>query len=80
MLSMTFLQAFFTGDSTVFAYMASLSIIFTTAVFSAWYFFGREIITFRTMCAVPIYMLRKIPLYFSFLIKRQKDWVKTERH
>jgi hypothetical protein len=59
--------------------MASLSSIFAASVFIAWYRFGREIVAFKALCGVPLYILRKIPLYVAFLIKRQKDWVKTER-
>lgn len=80
MLSMTLLMTFFTGDTMPFWFMVSLSGAFTTAVFAAWYRFGREIVAFKTLCAVPFYILRKIPLYFAFLIKRQQEWVKTERH
>ena len=32
-----------------------------------------------TLLSVPFYILRKIPLYFAFVIKRQQSWVKTER-
>jgi len=79
MFIMTVLLAFFTVHIMPFVVMASLSSIFAIAVFAAWHRFGREIVTFKNLCGVPFYILRKIPLYFAFLIKRQQDWVKTER-
>jgi len=79
MLSMTILLTFFTAYIMPLVVMASLSSIFAASVFIAWYRFGREIVAFKALCGVPLYILRKIPLYVAFLIKRQKDWVKTER-
>ncbi len=79
MLTMSILLIFFTAYITPLIIMASLSSLFAIAVFQAWYRFGQEIIEFKTLSAVPFYMLRKVPLYLAFLIKRQKDWVKTER-
>jgi len=79
MLSIALCLAFFSVYLIPAIFMTSLSGIFAVAVFTAWYRFGREIVAFKTLCAVPLYILHKIPLYFSFLIKRQQDWVKTER-
>jgi len=79
MLIMTVLFAFFTVSIIPVILMISLTGIFAIAVFVAWYRFGRKIVAFKALCGVPFYILRKIPLYFSFLIKRQQDWVKTER-
>jgi len=69
----------FTGSLTPFILMVILISTFAAAVFSAWYGFGRKIVSLKTLCYVPFYILRKLPLYFSFLIKRQRVWVKTER-
>lgn len=80
MLNLTFILAFFMGNPAPFALMTSLFSIFAMAVFSAWYRFGRELLSFKILCSAPFYILRKLPLYFAFLIKRQQDWVKTERH
>jgi len=79
MLCITTLFAFFTAHIIPLVVMLSLSGLFAASVFVAWYGFGREILAFKTLCGVPFYILRKIPLYLAFLIKRQQDWVKTER-
>ncbi|MDY6902614.1 MAG: glycosyltransferase, partial [Cyanobacteriota bacterium] len=54
------------------------SLLFT-AIFSAWTKFGRSDLPFIQLLTVPFYILWKIPLYFQFLIKRQKSWVRTKR-
>jgi len=49
------------------------------AVMGAWYGFGRGVISLWQLCQVPLYVLKKIPLYFYFLIKRQSSWVRSNR-
>ena len=48
-------------------------------VLLAWAKFGREVISFATLLYAPFYALKKIPLYVSFLFKRQVDWVRSKR-
>ena len=68
-----------TGSLTAFWLAAALNSIFAMAALAAWYAFGRKVLTINILCAVPFYMLRKIPLYLAFVFKRQQGWVKTER-
>lgn len=49
------------------------------AIITAWYGWGRSIISLSSMLLIPIYVITKIPNYFKFLFKRQKTWNKTER-
>lgn len=49
------------------------------AILAAWWKFGRADLPARTLLAIPLYILWKIPLYFAFLIKPQTKWVRTER-
>lgn len=49
------------------------------AIFIAWYRFGREQVSLKTLITIPFYILWKIPLYFIFLVRPQKEWVRTER-
>jgi hypothetical protein len=37
------------------------------------------VISFATLLYAPFYALKKIPLYVSFLFKRQVDWVRSKR-
>ncbi|MGB5958043.1 glycosyltransferase family 2 protein [Pseudomonas sp.] len=49
------------------------------AVVLAWARFCRELIPFSVLLYAPFYAARKIPLYLSFLIKRQVEWVRSKR-
>jgi cellulose synthase/poly-beta-1,6-N-acetylglucosamine synthase-like glycosyltransferase len=53
--------------------------ILTSAIFLAWWGWGRQIIPFRTFLLIPIYVISKIPNYLKFLFNRQKEWVRTDR-
>ena len=50
-----------------------------TAIIIAWSKFGRDRIPATALAMIPIYFLRKIPLYLAFLLKPQTMWVRTER-
>jgi cellulose synthase/poly-beta-1,6-N-acetylglucosamine synthase-like glycosyltransferase len=54
-------------------------ILIITAIVIAWVNFGRDKISGKTLLSVPFYVLWKIPLYFAFVFKPQKDWVRTQR-
>jgi len=79
MLVMNFFLAFLIGNFVAFGLMLSLSVIFSCAVLVSWYGFGRQVVSIKMLWGIPLYILQKVPLYFSFLTKRQKNWVKTER-
>ena len=46
---------------------------------AAWTVFCRRQVPLRALAAVPLYMLRKLPIYARFLFSRQNAWVRTER-
>lgn len=60
-----------------FLAIAGLGLI--SAIFIAWAKFGRVDLPLRELLATPFYILWKVPLYFNFLIRPQKTWVRTER-
>lgn len=49
------------------------------SVVGAWAKFGRADLPVQTLLAVPVYILWKIPLYLTFLVRRQTKWIRTER-
>jgi cellulose synthase/poly-beta-1,6-N-acetylglucosamine synthase-like glycosyltransferase len=59
--------------------LAAEGMLILVSIVSAWVKFGRESIPGKTLLAVPLYMLWKIPLYFAFLVRPQTQWVRTER-
>ncbi|WP_324616312.1 glycosyltransferase family 2 protein [Lusitaniella coriacea] len=54
-------------------------VLMVLAILGAWAKFGREVISGRSLLAIPLYILWKIPLYFAFWLKPQTQWVKTKR-
>jgi cellulose synthase/poly-beta-1,6-N-acetylglucosamine synthase-like glycosyltransferase len=53
--------------------------VLTAAVGLAWWRFAREWMPFRFLLSVPVYVLTKLPLYATFLFRRQSAWVRTAR-
>ena len=43
----------------------------------AWWRFARDRVPFRLLLAVPGYVLTKLPLYATFLFRRERTWVRT---
>lgn len=52
---------------------------FLIAILVAWYGWGRRVISLSDLSRVPFYMVKKIPIYLSFLVKKEKSWVRTNR-
>jgi hypothetical protein len=44
-----------------------------------WLRYGRSVLPFGSLLRVPLYALKKIPLYLGFFTKPQRDWVRTAR-
>ncbi|MDX2021231.1 MAG: glycosyltransferase [Deltaproteobacteria bacterium] len=49
------------------------------AILSAWMKYGRTMLPAKALLAVPFYVLWKIPLYVSYVVRPQTKWVRTER-
>jgi hypothetical protein len=54
-------------------------LLLACAVLAAWARFGRAILSGRELAYAPVYALVKIPLYLKFLVRRQVQWVRSER-
>jgi hypothetical protein len=61
------------------AILAIEGVLMTIAIVCAWAKFAKTVLPAKTLLAVPFYILWKIPLYFAFLFKPQRAWVRTER-
>ncbi|MBD1876517.1 glycosyltransferase [Nodosilinea sp. FACHB-131] len=74
------LAATLAGLSWLPAYLALGAVLaLSTGVSLAWAGYGRSDLSLRDLLTVPLYVLNKIPLYFKFLVKPEKTWVRTER-
>jgi cellulose synthase/poly-beta-1,6-N-acetylglucosamine synthase-like glycosyltransferase len=63
------------------AFIAGLALLsLGVGIVIAWRCHGRSDITLRDFLAIPSYVLWKIPLYFRYLVKPERDWIRTERN
>jgi cellulose synthase/poly-beta-1,6-N-acetylglucosamine synthase-like glycosyltransferase len=53
-------------------------ILILISILGAWAKFGREL-PLLSLLVVPFYILWKLPLYLTFILKPQTKWVRTER-
>ena len=69
------------GASGVPHAIAVLSLLaIGTGVMAGWLAYGRELVRARDLMAIPLYVLWKLPLYFSFFTRgKQQSWERTER-
>jgi cellulose synthase/poly-beta-1,6-N-acetylglucosamine synthase-like glycosyltransferase len=56
----------------------SCGVLFSAALV-AWWIAGRSLLSLTQLLYVPWYALAKVPLYFAFLVKPQREWVRTGR-
>lgn len=49
------------------------------SILLAWVRWGRDVVTLTELLSIPTYVAAKIPVYLSFVFKRQKEWVRTDR-
>jgi cellulose synthase/poly-beta-1,6-N-acetylglucosamine synthase-like glycosyltransferase len=63
-----------------FALAALVSAVgFAAAILLAWWSVGRRWITFPELVSAPGYVLKKLPVYVSFVARRQREWIRTSR-
>lgn len=56
-----------------------VGVLMGSAVLIGWYRFGRHQIPATALLTAPLYILWKVPLYITFLVKPQSQWVRTQR-
>jgi cellulose synthase/poly-beta-1,6-N-acetylglucosamine synthase-like glycosyltransferase len=49
------------------------------AVLAGWAIFCRQQVPLVALLAAPLYIAAKLPIYLTFVFKRQDQWVRTER-
>jgi glycosyltransferase involved in cell wall biosynthesis len=78
-LAVTILWAFFHGGGGPAAVAGGSVLLLLGSVLIAWWRFARDGVPFRSLLAVPVYVLVKLPLYATFLFRRERTWVRTTR-
>jgi len=87
LLVIGWIVAFIIGTVTFFLGLSPLPLVIlgitgvmiAIAILSAWAKYCRQDLPAKILLSIPLYIFWKIPLYFEFLIKPQKTWIRTER-
>ena len=69
----------FGGTAVVLFLASALVATFFIAVLFAWGAQGRDLVRLGELLAVPWYIAAKLPMYLRFIVRRQRDWVRTDR-
>jgi cellulose synthase/poly-beta-1,6-N-acetylglucosamine synthase-like glycosyltransferase len=68
------------GSALPLAVLAGALAAVTVAVLGAWMKFGRATLPLRYLAVVPLYILWKVPLYLSLILRgKHRSWERTRR-
>ncbi len=73
-------SGFWLGSYIALMLLLSSFTIFAILLVATWWKFGRDYLTLKELCSIPIYIVSKLSVYTAFIFKRQKKWVRTERN
>ena len=67
------------GGIWPFQLAAAGGIALFLGVFLAWVRYGRDELSLTQLAMVPVYIFWKIPLYILYVLRPEKQWVRTQR-
>ena len=67
------------GGVAALALATAALCMFFVAILVAWAVRGRDLVRLSELLAAPWYVVAKIPMYLRFIVRRQKEWVRTDR-
>ena len=68
-----------TKTATAFQLLLLSFFYFTAMLTGIWWRYGQEYLSAKELSGIPQYVISKLSIYFTFIFKRQKEWVRTER-
>jgi cellulose synthase/poly-beta-1,6-N-acetylglucosamine synthase-like glycosyltransferase len=68
-----------TDAGTAFLILVLSFLYFAAMLALVWLQFGSDYLTATELAGIPNYVFSKLSIYFSFIFKRQKEWVRTDR-
>jgi Glycosyltransferase like family 2 len=78
-LGLAICSAIFTGAVLGLKISVISICLFVLSVALGWWAFGRHIIRAFELASVPVYILRKLPIYAKLFFNRQATWIRTKR-
>ena len=64
---------------TLLSWLLAPVLVLLTALMLAWIVFGRDVLSFKHVLSIPVYLLSKLPIYFNFVFNRQVKWNRAKR-
>ena len=61
------------------AVIAGAGCLAAATILTAWARFGRQLLSLKILCMLPVYVLWKIPIYLKLVVRPERSWVRTER-
>lgn len=71
--------ALFGGPAGPPAVLAAAFGLAAAGLVAVWWRFGRDTLPARTFARIPVYAVRKVGLYLDFVVRPQRQWVRTAR-
>ncbi len=62
-----------------FFILLTVFLFFALMVIATWWQVGRDFLSFKEICSIPLYVFSKLSIYVAFIFNRQKSWVRTAR-
>jgi type IV secretory pathway protease TraF len=78
-LAVALVWGFFTASWTPAAVAGGTAVLLSASISIAWWRFARDRVPFRILLTVPLYVITKLPLYATFLFRRERAWIRTGR-
>jgi cellulose synthase/poly-beta-1,6-N-acetylglucosamine synthase-like glycosyltransferase len=66
-------------SATPLVAMTVLGFLLAAAIVAGWIAHARRQVPLAALLAAPLYAVWKLPIYAAFLVKRQRQWVRTQR-
>jgi cellulose synthase/poly-beta-1,6-N-acetylglucosamine synthase-like glycosyltransferase len=79
MLAVTFIWGIGTATWTPAAIAGGTAVLLSASIAIAWWRFARDRVPFHILLTVPVYVVTKLPLYATFLFRRERAWIRTGR-
>jgi len=67
------------GRYDIFILFLMSFVFFALSLLATWWRYGRDYLTIKELCSIPVYIISKVSIYTTFIFKRQKSWVRTAR-
>lgn len=67
------------GDFGPFLLLTALFLMMCASLLLVWFQWGRAYLSGRSLLGLPAYLFWKLPIYVRFLLRRERQWLRTSR-